>query len=384
MGFLISMQRSACRVAGIPAALILFSVLASSLAAAQANPANVQDLANAASAALEQNDVSHAIELYDRITRIDPQWPDAWWFLGSLQYGAGAYPEARDALSRYINLMPDAGPAIAMRGLCEFESGDYAEALKDIQHGLARGAANQPRNAKILRYHEALLLTRLGRFDDALRAYSAFARDPDPNPELLVAIGLAGLRTPLLPRELKTDRQEVFAAAGKAALDFMRGDQDGARAEFQALFRRTPPPANAHYLYGFLLYADDADQALAEFQSELQVSPSSSAAEVMLAWIFLLQDHPADALSHAEKAIAEEPGSVGAQLVLGRALALTGDVNRGIQYLEKALQADPDNLEVHIALARAYSKVGRKDDARRERLLCLEMTKNDAMLPAHP
>ena len=55
-----------------------------------------------------------------------------------------------------------------------------------------------------------------------------------------------------------------------------------------------------------------------------------------------------------------------------------------IEHLEKTVQAQPDNLEAHLALAKAYSKLGRKEDARRERLLSLEMTKNDTAPITHP
>jgi len=351
---------------------------------AQANPPNVEDLVNSATAAREQNDLPRAIELYRQIVKLDPQWPDGWWFLGSLEYATNSYREARDAFTHYIDLTPNAVPALAIRGLCEFETGDYSQSLKDIERGLAFGAANQPRNEIILRYHYALLLTKVGRFEDALKAFGLFVRDPDPKPELLVAIGLAGLRQPLLPREVRSDQQELYAAAGKAAFDFMKGVPDTAREEFQQLFERKPAVPNVHYLYGYLLYASDPDLAVIEFQRELEVNPSNPAAEVMLSWILLMQDRPAEALPHAEKAVAGNAGSAGAQLVLGRAFTGTDDTRDGIDHLEKAAQLDPGNLEVHIALAKAYSKSGRKDDARRERLLCLEITKNETPLATHP
>jgi tetratricopeptide (TPR) repeat protein len=249
---------------------------------------------------------------------------------------------------------------------------------------LALGAANQPRNEKILRYHEALLLTRTGRFEDALRSYAFFLHDEDSNPELLLALGLAGLRTPLLPKELKADQQELYISAGKAAFDLMKRDFEAARVEFQHLFERAPAVPNAHYLDGFLLYATDPDQAVVEFKKELEVNPSNAAAEVMLAWIPLMQNDGTEALPHARKAAVEDPTLSSAQLVLGRALTETGDANAAIEHLEKTAQLQPDNLEVHLALVKAYSKAGRKEDARRERLLCLEMTKNDTAASTHP
>ena len=364
--------------------MVLTLVLFRGICAAQANPASFSDLASRALAARDANDLPGAIELYQQALKLNSQWPDGWWFLGSLQYGTGAYGAARDALSRYLELTPNAAPALAMRGLCEFETGDYPASLNDIQRALALGAANQPRNEKILRYHEALLLTRTGRFEDALRSYAFFTHDEDLNPELLLALGLAGLRTPLLPRELRVDRQELYISAGKAAFDQLRRDDDAARVEFQRLFERVPPVPNAHYLYGYLLYATDPDQAVVEFKKELEVNPSNAVAEVMLAWIPLMQNDGSEALPHARKAVAEDPSLPSAQLVLGRALTETGDTKGGIEHLEKNMQLQPDNLEVHLALAKAYSKSGRKEDARRERLLCIEMTKNDTTPATHP
>jgi tetratricopeptide (TPR) repeat protein len=353
--------------------------------AAQAHPASFSDMASRATAARDANDVPGAIELYQQALKVNSQWSDGWWFLGSLQYGAGAYDAGRDALSHYLEIIPNAAPALAMRGLCEFEIAEYEKSLSDIERALALGAANQPRNEKILRYHEALLLTRTGRFEDALRSYAFFTHDAaDSNPELLLAIGLAGLRTALLPKELKVDHQELYISAGKASFDFMKGDKETARVEFQQLFQRVPPVRNAHYLFGYLLYASDPDAAEVEFKNELELNPSNSAAEVMLAWIPLLTNDGSAALPHARKAVAQDPTLPSAQLVLGRALTETGDPKGGIENLEKTAQLQPDNLEVHLALAKAYSKSGRKEDARRERLLCLEMTKNDTAPTTHP
>jgi tetratricopeptide (TPR) repeat protein len=363
--------------------LIPILALLPGLCAAQANPASFSDVVAKATAARDANDLPGAIELYQQGLKLNSQWPDGWWFLGSLEYATGDYLAARDALTHYLELTPNAAPALAMRGLCEFEIGDYSPSLKDVERALAQGAANQPRNEKILRYHEALLLARTGRFEDALRSYAFFTHDEDSNPELLLALGLAGLRTPLLPKELRADQQELYISTGKAVFDFMRRDLDVARAEFQQLFERTPAVPNAHYLYGYLLYAGDADAAVVEFKKELEVNPANAVAEVMLAWIPLTQNDGGTALPHARKAVAEDPALPSAQLVLGRALVETGDKD-GIQHLETTVQLQPDNLEVHLALAKAYSKFGRKEDARRERLLCLEMTKNDTNATTHP
>jgi tetratricopeptide (TPR) repeat protein len=289
-----------------------------------------------------------------------------------MQYGTNAYPEAIDSLTHYLHFMPKAAPAFALRGLSEFEAGEYPESLQDIEQALALGAANQSRNEEILRYHEALLQTRMGRFQDAMLSYKFFAQKGINNPELLIAIGLAGLQVPSFPKDVAADQQDLFSAAGDAAYRFMAsGEKDGDLA-FQQLFQRFPTAANTHYLYGYLLFPTNPDQAFIEFKRELEISPSNVSAAEMLAWAFLTESDAAGALPYAQKAAAQNPTMPGVQLVLGRSLSETGNLSDGIEHLENALQTEPSNLEIHIALATAYSKSGRKEDARRERLWCLQ------------
>jgi tetratricopeptide (TPR) repeat protein len=338
----------------------------------QSQPHNIDGIAAQATAAREQNDIPRAIELYSQGVQQKPDWSEGLWFLGSLQYGVGDYASARDALTRFLALNSNASPAMALRGLCEFETQEYAQALNDIQQAVSLGAANQPRNERILRYHEALLLTRNGRFEDALRAYKFFAHDEDANADLLAGIGLAGLRTQLLPIELPEDQKPLFIAAGYATLHFMAGDGKAPQA-FTDLFERFPNAANTHYLYGHLLYSTEPEQALVELQRETEITPSNAPAWVLAAWILLLKEKPAEALLYAKHGVEAAPNVSTAQMVLGRSLLETGDTKGGLEHLEKALQLEPNNLETHIALVKAYSMSGRKEDAKRERLQCLQL-----------
>jgi tetratricopeptide (TPR) repeat protein len=363
---------------------LLIFILLPLICFAQTNAGSFDEVAAQAAAAREQGDIQHAIELYRQGLQLNAKWADGWWFLGSLHYGADEYTAARDALTHFIELTPDAGPALALRGLCEFEIGEYDQSLSDIQHGISLGAANRPRNETILRYHEALLLAHKGNFEGALQRYAALARSNPSNPELLLGIGLAGLRTPLLPKELKTDKQDLYGAAGNGAFLFWTKDRKGAEREFRNLFQHFPAAPNAHYFYGYLLFPMDPDAAIVEFKRELEIAPANASAQTMVAWDALIRNDYAEALAYSQKAAAQDPALPMAQLVLGRALVETGDVQSGIEHLENELQMEPGNFEAHLALAKAYSKSGRSQEARRERELCLQMAQSGPTLGGTP
>ena len=366
------------------ALLLILAVIPTSYLSAQGQPPGFDELAAQAAAARDVDDAPRAIELYQQALQLNPKWQDGWWSLGLLQYESGAHAPATEALTHVLELDPKAVQAQALRGLCEFETGNYQQSLADIQKGIAVGAANDARREQILHYHEAMLLTRLGRFQEALKAYAPFAEHGVSSPELLVAIGLATLHRDILPKDAPAGQQEMLMAAGDATYKFMKGDQNAARDAFNAFFERYPTVPNAHMSYATLLTSFGPDAAMPQFKKELEVSPDNSSALIMLAWSLVMQDRSDEALPYAKRAVDKDPEQAAAQLVLGRALADTGDVARGVEHLEHGLKLEPDNLEIHIALARAYSKSGRDDDALRERTLCLQMTRNNAAQLAHP
>lgn len=341
-------------------------------------------LSSSADAARQQGDVPRAIELYRRAIEENPNWADGWWFLGILQYDGNQYTGAKEALSRYLQLTPNAAPALALRGLCEFEMGDYPASLQDLDLAVSRGAANQPRNARIILYHQALLLIHFGRFEESLAKFALLAKQGSDNQDLQIGIGLAGLRMNLLPKDVPPPQVSMLSAIGNAALHVMSQDYDGGREAFQSLFMQYPQVANLHYLYGYLLFATKPEQALSQFREELAISPHSSNAHAMCAWSLELQGDYAAALDDASKATNEDPSLPMSQLVYGRALVETGDINGALPHLENVLRSEPGNLEAHLAIVKAYSKLGRSEDARRERLLSLSISQEGAAPVASP
>jgi predicted Zn-dependent protease len=217
-------------------------------------------------------------------------------------------------------------------------------------------------------------LTKMGSFEQAIGKYTEMVKHGDVNQDVITAIGLAGLRLPMLPKDVAPAKMEPISAAGQAAAAFMGGDLPGADRAFQNAFTQYPSVPNLHFFYGYLLFSADSDKAIDQFQKELSVSPDSAETHSMLAWAYGLRGDYTASLSDARQAVDENPNLTIAQLVLGRALVETGDMNAGVQHLLIVLAGDPQNLDAHLTLAKAYSKLGRKDEARHERLQCLAIT----------
>jgi len=342
---------------------------------AQESSPSFDDLAARAAAARDQQNIPLAIELYGKAGQLKPDWAEGWFYLGLLQYEGNQFPEAIEAFNRLLQLQPTAAPAMALRGLCEFETAAYDDSLRDLEQAFSHGAANEPRNAQIIRFHLALVLAHAGRFQDALDQYKFFATKNLDAPDLQLGVGLAGMRVTTLPKDVPASDRELYQAAGEAGYALLSGESERGDDLFRKLFTRYPSTPNLHLFYGFLLFPHDPFLAVDEFRIEAELAPTNETAHAMLAFTLMIAGRYAEALPEAEHAYATAPDMEMAQLALGRSLAETGDVKRGTELLNQVLQKDPDNLEAHLGLVSIYSRTGRREDANRERLLCLGLPK---------
>jgi tetratricopeptide (TPR) repeat protein len=369
-------QRHGGRSSGPAAAgrTALLALAASLTAFVQAQQApQFEDLAAQAAAARDQQNVPAAIDLYLRAVKVKPDWPEGWWYLTLLQYSSNQYPGAIDAANHLLALAPHAVPAMALRGLSEFEVADYQGSLRDLQMAVEHGGANDSHNEQIIRYHLALVLARAGQFQHALDQYKVLAQAKVSDPEILAGIGLAGMHMTSFPSELRPEDRALYESAGSAGYAFLAGESNDADALFGQLFTKYPATPNLHLFYGLLLFSHDPGLASAELRSETTVAPDNAFARALLAFSLVLTSRYQEALPEAQRAYAADPTSVWAQLALGRSLGETGDVERGIELLKKVVEQDSNNMEAHVGLAALYSRTGKREDAYRERMVCLKL-----------
>jgi len=390
-----------------------------------------QDLSSRAATARDEGNVALAIDLYGQAVTLKAGWAEGWFYLGLLQYSSDRFAGAIDAFDHFLALEPNAAPAWALRGLCRFETGAYDDALADLEQGMKRGAADEPHNAGIIRSHYAQLLTRAGRFEDAIAQYQFLGAQHIDNPDLRLGLALAGTWDTALPADVPAPSREMLESIGGAGSTYLAGESDEADAAFQQVFARYPATAAPHLFYGNLLYSHGSALAIDQLRQGLAIEPDNAYARTLLALALIAAGRYSEARPEAEKAVLATPHLEMADVALGRALIETGtieagtgahapekiekgkietgseteagktpaahsqplnqspnqspvtalsetsDDTRAFALLQRVVQQDPNNLEAHFALAALYSRVGSRDDEYRERMLCLQLERQD-------
>jgi tetratricopeptide (TPR) repeat protein len=339
--------------------------------------------AKATRAAAEKASHSGSVEaptLYRTALALNPRWEDGWWTLGRLEYTKNHYNECRDAFRQLVRLSakssPRGGPAITMLGLCEFGAHQDDQALTHLRDGLELGAGI-PAIDKAAKYQLATLYVKRGLFEQALGLLAPLAQTADGTPAYFSLAGVASLWKPLPPDEVPESDRELVYLAGRAFWQAAGRKAAAAAAAMQELVTRYPSSPGVHYLYGSYELTENPDHAVDEFLAELKINPSHAGAISALAAEYLRRGESAKGLPYARQLATILPDALASHALLGRLLAEQGEIEEGVRELEKARAIDPSHPQPHIALASLYAKLGRKEDAARERQEFLRLRDRD-------
>jgi tetratricopeptide (TPR) repeat protein len=239
--------------------------------------------------------------------------------------------------------------------------------LEHLLKGQEFGGGSEAIN-RVAQGHLAQLLIKAEHFEQALSILAGLAQSGDSNPRLITITGHGALRRPLLVEEAPPNDRELVYLAGKAFWEASARRSSGAVTNFEYLIRKYPSAAGVHYLYGtFLLLQGDVDKAVGQFEEELKVSSSAVPALAALAYEYVRREDPDKGLPYAKRAVELRPDVVAPHVLYGKLLLLKGDLEGGVHELEIAKRVDPNDPQPRIALASGYAKLGRTEDAARER-----------------
>lgn len=325
------------------------------------------EITKAADKARAENQLDQAIALYFKAVQMRPSWTEGWWNLGTISYELDRYGPAKDAFRRVVQEYPENAAAWGFIGLCEYELGEYDSALTNLLHARTLGIAGFKELAPVVRYHAAILLTRMAQYDHALQLLNEFAIEGNDNPRVIEAFGIAVLRKPMLPSEVPGTQRDLVMMAGRAQYFSAARMLPAAKQAFEQLALRYPETPSVNYARGVFLLAEEPDLGIEALKKELEISPNDVWSMLQLAFEYIKRGEYETAKSWAEKAVQGDPTNFVAHKALGQVLLELGDVEGAIRELEAGVEIAPDSPALRFQLAKAYQKAGRGPDAERER-----------------
>jgi len=189
-------------------------------------------------------------------------------------------------------------------------------------------------------------------------------------------LGMALLRTGAeTAGQTYVDR--VFGAGESAEAHLLMGvahlgqhDYPAAKIELERAVQLNPKVPTAHSLYGRALLAlGEQGQAERAFYKELDVNVNDFEANLQLGNMRKSAQRFSDAAMYLERANTIRPTDLTARKLLASLRLQTGKVEEAVSLLQALVKDAPDVVEVHVQLATAYNRLGRKDDAERERAI---------------
>jgi tetratricopeptide (TPR) repeat protein len=339
-------------------------------------PQEIERLHQKAMAARESGDAEGAIAAYREALQIQPDWIEGLLNLSTLYYTKGQTADALNFAGRLAKLQPNVGATWALIGLCEFQMGDYENALVHLKRG--RDIGFPPGSGGAIseaNYHIGVLLNLKGDFGAAHDILAQEVKgDTERADDAKYALGINLLRLRLLPSQVEKADQPMVQTAGSIAMDLSKSDYGPATVKFDELLKAYPGRGYIHDAYGWTLMSISRYDAAAEqYRQETRLSPKSSEAYLGLATAALKIHNYVEARDASKKAVELAPDSAMAHGQYGRALVELSNVDGGIKELEKAVQLAVAIPELHFSLSRAYAKANRPKDAERERQVFLRL-----------
>jgi tetratricopeptide (TPR) repeat protein len=290
------------------------------------------------------------------------------WDQAMKEYSEGQYSASADLLKEWLKQNPESGTGWAVLGLDEFRLNDFDNAFIHLDRGVNLGLRGSPQSLQAARYTFGLLLIHAGEFERASDVLASALNSGPLDQKVEYALGLALLRRREIPGQEKQQESDLVRSAGKIAVLLNNSQYDAAFPQFQRLIKENASVPFLHYAYGTALLAvSEFDEAAAQMQAEISISPTSELPYIRLASIALRQHNFSGAITWSRRALLLAANSAEAHYLLGRASLESGDDVTALRELDTASRLSPASPEIHFNLAKAYARAKMPEKAEEER-----------------
>ncbi len=310
---------------------------------------------------------------YAKLAELSPDSVEIHAKLGLSRFFERKCERAVPAFRKALELRPGLATAEVLLAMCLSEMSRFAEALPGLEKGF-KDPPNYEGSRRVVGLELQRTYLGLEKYAEAARLTGELHLAYLDDPEVLFHAN----RT---YRELALHSVEQLAKAAPNSVwvhevmgenYLSREFYDLAITEYNKALEKDPARSGLHFRLGqaMLGRAEDpsqADDALEQFQMELNHNPNHAAAALQAGEIYRGKSQPAEALSYLELSVRLRPNFEESLLSLARVLMELERPAEAKKYLEQAVASNGENATSRYLLARVYRRVG-DDEGRREQL----------------
>ncbi|MFS8906391.1 tetratricopeptide repeat protein [Synechococcus sp. O70.2] len=305
----------------------------------------------------EAGDLQQAEGAYRQVLALQPEQPDALYFLGILCYQTGRLEEAAAHLAKAAQLRPD-------QAAFQSNLGAVYQALGKLEAAIGcyrQAVALQPDHLQAF-YNLGLCHFQLGQYDQAELYYRrALALQPQ-DPQILTDLAhierqKGRLATAIdhleqaLALEFTPERAQELAELCREA-----GQLERSVELYRQLLEQDPQRPELHNGLGLTLAEQGKwEEAIAAFRRALELDPQRVEAHINLGTALLEQDQPEAAIEAYRAALALQPDRPRVYFNLATAFRKLQQPERALDYYHVAIGLQPDYAEAHRGLANLLS-----------------------------
>ena len=313
-----------------------------------------------------------AAQGYAKLAKLNPDSVEIHAKLGLSRFFGRKCDQAVPAFQKALKLKPDLTTAEVLQSICFSEMGRFDDALPGLEKGY-----KDPPNYEGMRRIVGLELQRsylgLERYAEAARVTAELHLAHPDDPEVLYHANRTYQELALQAVEQLAQAAPnsvwVHQAMGESYLS--RQFYDLAITEYQKALEKSPGRPGLHFRLGQAMAAraedpSQADDALEQFQKELETNPNHASAAYEAGEIYRQKTQLDRALPYFEKAVQLRPGFEEGRLALGRVLIELERPREATVHLKQAVALNGENPVSRYLLARAYRELGDTESQREQ------------------
>ena len=259
---------------------------------------------------------------------------------------------------------PNSPTNLSSEGLLKFREKNFIEAKE-----LFLRALHQNPGDSIAQLYLGRTFFGLGDYQEAIETFQKLRTGSGEDLETLYWLGKAYQESAAATLQQMIDidsgSYRVYQMSGELLDEKMRYAE--ALKAYQSALKQSPDLAGIRFVIGNVYWKlQQLDDAITWLKEELARNPYHSMANYRLGSIYQSKASPELAIPFLERAIQANPGLLVAQQELGKAYLSLGRNQEAIERFKIVAVADPQDDAIHYILAGAYKKAGQIAEANAE------------------